>query len=509
MRQTLAKAWLPILLFTILWAGLIRELGYHWSTNPQYAYGWSVPFLAFFLLWEAWIGRPDPAAPPRGRGWFAGVALCAFCLLPARLFFEATPDWRLPLWGIALAVVGISLGSIWRTGGLPWLRHFAFPVAFILVAVPWPEKIEQPVIQALTAGVTALTVHGLNICGVPAIDRGNLIEIGSGVVGVEEACSGIRSLQSTLMASLFLGQLFAFKRPRRFLLIGIGAVVAFVCNVFRAMILTTVADRLGIAELEKWHDPTGYTILLICFAILTVIALRMKPKVSVGNRRRAGAAPAPLPRPLFFGLAAWVLFVFAGTELWYRSGPHTPGHWWRVEWPAEKSGYAEIPLSSEAGAMQADEARGARWREADGSQFTLFFFRWLPGPASSRMLARFHRPEICLPAEGLRLVRESGLEMLRGGDIELPFRTYLFTENERPVHVFFCIWEDDAEPGKPVAQSWTPGSRLEAVLTRRRNLGQQVLEVGIAGDGTDEEAREEFLRVITPLIRQDKAPGGS
>jgi len=504
-----AQAWAPILLFIVLWADLIRQLGYHWSTNPQYAFGWSVPFLAFFLLWEAWIGRPAPAAPPRGPWWIAGVAICAFCILPARLFFEATPDWRLPLWVAALAVVGISLGAIWRIGGGAWLRHFAFPTAFILVAVPWPVGIEQPVIQALTQGVTAMTMHGLNLCGIAATSRGNLIEIGNGTLGLEDACSGIRSFQSALMASLFLGQLFAFTWPRRFFLIGAGALVSFVCNVVRATMLTAIADKMGMAELEKWHDSAGYTILLVCFAVLTAIALLMQPKSPVRNLRKAGAGPSPLPRVFVFGLAAWVLFAFAGTELWYRLGTHPAGRWWRVEWPAEKSGYAEISLSAIHDTMQSDEAKGARWQEGDGRQITMYFFRWLPGPASSRMLARFHRPEICLPAAGLRLVRESEVEMVKSGDIELPFRTYLFEQNQGPLHVFFCVWEDQSDPGMPFLESWTPETRLQAVLMHRRRLGQQVLEVGIAGDATDEEARNEFERVIAPLIRPDSAPAGT
>ena len=39
-----------------------------------------------------------------------------------------------------------------------------------------------------------------------AIQRGNLIELSTGVLGVDEACSGIRSFQSTLMAALFLDE---------------------------------------------------------------------------------------------------------------------------------------------------------------------------------------------------------------------------------------------------------------------------------------------------------------
>jgi len=89
----------------------------------------------------------------------------------------------------------------------PWVRHFAFPVGFILVAVVWPWRIEKGLTQDLMQVVASLTVELLGWLDIPALQRGNLIELGTGTVGIDEACSGIRSFQATLMISLFLGEL--------------------------------------------------------------------------------------------------------------------------------------------------------------------------------------------------------------------------------------------------------------------------------------------------------------
>ena len=62
MWQKLAKAWIPLLLFTALWGDLIRQLGYHWSTNPQYAFGWSVPFLCGVSFLGSLAGAPFSGA---------------------------------------------------------------------------------------------------------------------------------------------------------------------------------------------------------------------------------------------------------------------------------------------------------------------------------------------------------------------------------------------------------------------------------------------------------------
>jgi hypothetical protein len=54
--------------------------------------------------------------------------------------------------------------------------------------------------------VAGSAVEVLGWVGVPAAEQGNLIEIAAGTVNVNEACSGVRSLQSSFMAALFLGE---------------------------------------------------------------------------------------------------------------------------------------------------------------------------------------------------------------------------------------------------------------------------------------------------------------
>ncbi len=498
-------AWISILTFLFLWADLIRNLSSTWSTNPQYAYGWTVPALSLFLLWECWITRPAPAPARSQRGAILIIGILAACLLPTRLVLEATPDWRLAQWALAVEIIGLSLCAITLAGGRPWLRQFAFSVAFILVAVPWPVKIEQALIRTLTDWVSGLTVGGLNLCAIPAIRHGNLIDISTGTLGVEDACSGVRSFQATLMAALFLGQLWNFPWRSRFALLGAGVVFAFLCNVLRAMLLAFAAEKNGIAAVEKWHDPAGFTILGVCFIGLLGLALLLRPKAG----RPLAAADLPsaraLSRSLVITLSAWVLFTALGTEWWYRYAPAGTASWWRVEWPEKQPGFADIPFVEKVREMRFDTGRQARWREDDGSQWTAFYFRWLPGLALSRSFARWHNPDICLTAAGFKRIAEYEPLIIRKDDFELAFRTYRFDAGDRKNFVFFCVWEDRAEPGptRAVPEEWTAATHWRAVLQRKRNLGQQVFEIAISGIENEADARAAFQRRITNLLRPD------
>src|SRR4051794_12850917 len=133
----------------LFWLELTWRLQMEWSINPQYNYGWAVPFLAAFLFWWRWTSGP-PTSKPSAR-WLAIAAMlvAALLIVPVRLIQEANPDWRLMSWTMAVATVLITLAGIYLAGGLPWLRHFSFPVLFFLVAVPWPVQFEQLIIQGL------------------------------------------------------------------------------------------------------------------------------------------------------------------------------------------------------------------------------------------------------------------------------------------------------------------------------------------------------------------------
>jgi exosortase len=172
-----------------------------------------------------------------------------------------------------LLVVCSNLDFVW---GWPGIRQFGFSFGFLLVALPIPSLISAPIVDRLQAGIASLDVEVLNLIGIPSIRTGNLIAIASGTVGIDEACSGIRSLQATLMISLFLGQRYQFTAARRFGLILAGFGLAVFFNLVRTFALVCLASQSGLGALGKWHDLTGVTILVACFLGLWLSALALK-----------------------------------------------------------------------------------------------------------------------------------------------------------------------------------------------------------------------------------------
>src|SRR5207245_1074352 len=104
-----------------------------------------------------------------------GVAVCCVILLTGALpILEANPTWPKVLWPAVLGAIGLTLSVLGLLGGWNWMRHFSFPVSFILVALPWPAVLMQPLTLGLMKFIAMLTAEVVSWLGQPAIAHGAL-----------------------------------------------------------------------------------------------------------------------------------------------------------------------------------------------------------------------------------------------------------------------------------------------------------------------------------------------
>jgi exosortase len=491
----------------ILWCEVVNHLRPEWSLNPQYGYGWIVPFVAIYLFWRRWLLWPVAIAPASSAFATALMAFCGLLFFPIRFLSEANPDWRLLSWAFALVAVTLSILWIFLVGGWPWLRHFAFPVLFFLVAVPWPMQIEQAVTQNLMRAVTSINVSFLQFAGVPALQHGNVIEVGSGLIGIEEACSGVRSLQATLMISFFLGELYLFSVPRRIVLVIAGALLAFLCNIVRTAILVWAGAKNGPKAIEAWHDPAGLTILLVCLFGLWLLSLKMRGRSETDFENQPIAQKQvhwPWLVPAL--LATWLLISELGVQTWYRLHENSfSTARWTVAWPEAEPAYQSVPIAPEAvSLLRYNQGGGAAWQGEDGHKWMMYFFRWLPGRTAA-LFVKIHRPDICLPASGLTMERDNGIQLLTVNDVRLPVRSYRFDDHGTTLHVFYCYWDARSSYENVAAaeeEDWSARGRIRAALRGRRERGAQMLELIVWGYEDDNTAIEALQSQLKHLVRE-------
>ena len=273
--------WVPALAVLVWW---LSDLRFQWASLPEYKFGPIVVILAAYLAWERWNSRPreDQPAPL----WQClGVALLG---LPMVLVAEL---WKYGVARAAAPSFALSVGSLLflvaltlAIAGRRTVQHFFFPLLFFFIAVPLPNVIRQPIVSGLQSLVATLNVEVLNLLGVAARKTGNLIQLSRTTVGVDEACSGIRSLQSSIMVALFVGDL-VIRRTGWKIFFGLaGLVLAMVGNFFRSLRLALAANEGGPAALQAVHDSTGSLVM-----ITTLVGLAGLAWLVVRLERRATA----------------------------------------------------------------------------------------------------------------------------------------------------------------------------------------------------------------------------
>jgi exosortase len=496
----------PSIATAVLWVWLFFHLSAEWSLNPQYNYGWGVPFLAVLLFYFRWQRRPAADSSGGSNTMISlGMSLLLILLFPIRVVEEANPDWRLLSWMLAICVVGFSLLSLLRSGGAKWVRHFAFPVCFALVAVPWPVQFENFVVQTLMRAVAYVAVEIAGWFGVGAYQLGNVIQLRSGFVGVDEACSGVKTLQAGIMVALVLGELLHLRGTRRILLVILGCGWVFVCNVFRATALVLVAANSGLDALGRWHDVIGTAALICGMAGMFILAWLWKAEPRVSGT----TGPAPIVSPQW-GALVWLLLVFAGSEVWYRSHERQlierPA--WQITWPRQNDTVTPLPISDSTRViLRYDDAKTAAWQEPRGVRWWAFFSHWKPQRAAVQ-LVRSHSPEICLPAVG-RTFRGTRPDVnVATETVSLDFRSYEFEQNGHSLFVFVCIQEDKRVPDRlPDTGDWNLVGRLRAAWQGKRNLGQRLLEIAVLGFDDFGKAKAAFSEIAREIVQTEKPTG--
>jgi exosortase len=503
--------WVLLLPFAWLWFHLIDNLRLEWVTDPQYSYSLVVPVLILGLLFRRWQ-KYEKVPLPAGQIGYAGllVALAAILILlylPTRLIEEATPEWRPIGWLLAGETIGLTLYAIYLYQGVGGLVRFGFPICFFLTAVPWPTLLEHPLVQGLSRTNAGIVVNVLGGLGVPAIQHGNVIEVSTGMVGVNDACSGIRSLQSSLMISLFLGEFYFLRWYRRVLLVLASFLLAMFFNVCRTSFLTYLAAKHGTGAIARYHDEAGMTILLACTVALWGLGyltslLEKKTLPTVGAVAPKVVCPrgAPYTR-LALTLVVWIAAVEIGVEGWYayREARIKPGPNWTMVLPEDNSTYQSLPITEdEHQLLRFDNVKQGRWQGADGTVWQAFYFDWRAGRVAG-YLAKRHTPDICLPAAGMTLQVGPTLTLVKVDGLELPIRSYVFSGSGGTFHVFQCHWE----PGAVAAGYAEESARfnlIRGVWAGRGNKGQKVFEIVVSGYNDLPSAQAAVVRELEKLI---------
>ena len=269
---------------SVLWFHFFWCLVPSWRFGQYYEYGFLVPLLAFGFAWRR-AGLIEGALPlawrpgKLGDGLLAALAVVGLIALgPLRIIETGDPSWRPPLVLHGVLVTAATHLALARWRG--WkVSVFFLPVSiFAWSAVPYLYQIEQSLVRQLTGLVVGLTQEVFMLGGQPVERMGERLSMGGRVVEVTDGCSGIRSIQSLVMAALFFGELLWLRWSGRLALVGTALVAAVLCNTGRAWYLASVQFSRGVEAAHAAHDPAGHLAFATAALALYLAARLLMPR---------------------------------------------------------------------------------------------------------------------------------------------------------------------------------------------------------------------------------------
>jgi len=263
---------LGLLLVALLWFQYFAALAPTWSAGTYYSYGWIVPVLtawAFFRRWKEDLDPQNSGESSYGKWIAPGAVLAILLILPTRVLELSDPRWRIPLWIHGSVVVCFSVAVFFilagrRKGiGLLWI------IVLALTAVPLPTALEIRLVDGLTGLVMEGASFVMMLMGFPVEVEGAVLIVEGNPLEIDKTCSGIRSFQSLLMCSVFVGELWRLAPLGRLALLMVGLAIAIVTNLVRVVYLTHVFVEQGDDAFHAAHDGAGYS----SFALASLIVL--------------------------------------------------------------------------------------------------------------------------------------------------------------------------------------------------------------------------------------------
>ncbi len=493
-------------LLAVLWAWAIGSCMLFWDNDPNYSYGWVVPPLILFFLWRRFADLPlgswdafcqEAPVAHRLNPWL--IAIPALGLFPLEVYRSEYFQSGIVLWAINLTAVGFSLLSAWWLGGRRLLLLVAFPVAFYLTAVPWPALVAVPLQQKLMQGVAMVVAEVLLWLGTPVTIEGAQLHLTKGTVGIVEACSGIRSLQSGLMVSLAVGELLLLTRKRRVSLVGIAVLLALVSNLIRTFTLCWIMEREGDEAMHKAHDLVGNIAMYSLYALIYLVGKwfedeSLTPPVPTGlptwRERFARLGWGAVPD--FRVLLTTALLSYGAVHGWYYMLRVT------VKPQTFPQFTATIGTNSAVASHEFEENVWKKLGANAGEQFdvdapdaplgrlSVYHLFWKPG-AKSRM-ALGHRPDICMPGSGWKQSGEVEIIQIPFNGVPLEFHVFRFrrTDSDLKGLQVWGVWRNGQPVEMDYSKKLTASPEVFSLLpTSRHLLGVELVSCFVPYKGED------------------------
>ena len=496
---------------TLLWIVIVVSLGLaiasafealtemvrRWETSEEYGYGYLIPVITLFLIWQ----RKDKLEQqPFTGSWLGAVLLAGGVLIT--LVGQVSTLHSITQYGFVIAVMGAAYALL----GWAAFRIILVPLLLLFLMVPLPAFLFNNLSSQLQLISSEIGVAVIRLFGISVFLEGNVIDLGVYKLQVVEACSGLRYLFPLLALAIIASYFYQAAVWKRVLLILSSIPITVLMNSFRIGVIGVLVEYYGIEQAEGFlHDFEGWIVFMACVALL-IFEIWLLSLVGKDRRpfREVFGMEFPAPTPAEAVVTArrvpaqgWVGLVLLGLAV--AGAVAVSG---RVEEIPQRVGFESFPLTLDGwrghterldtivlDELKLDDYIMADYRNADAATINFYVAYY----GSQRSGAAAHSPRSCLPGGGWRIESHTQVAIEPGS---IPVNRFVIRKGEYRQLVYYWFKQRDRIITNEFA---VKGYLLWDALTRNRSDGALVRLTTLMQPGENIERGDERLRAFAAL----------
>lgn len=456
--ETKEQIWRETPIIWALFAALTALLGYiyfdgftnlvsKWDNQPEYSFGYLIPFITIFLIWQ----RKDLLEKLTFTGSWIGAAITLAGIL---LFIigELTTLYLLIHYSFLIVVLGLVLSfSGWKA-----FKIILIPILFLAFMIPLPSFFMQELSQILQLVSSKIGVWFIRLFDISVYLEGNVIDLGVYKLQVVEACNGLRYLFPLMTLSFMMAYFFQDKLWKRAIIFLSSIPITILMNSFRIGAIGVTVEYWGIEMAEGFlHDFEGWFIFMACMG---VILIEMWVLAKIGGQKRPFQEvfgiefPADSPKDAIINkrtitspfIATNVLIVLVALSMLFMpesidikpdrkdfyTFPKTIENW---------NGSTENLTVDVLDALKLDDYLMMNYKAADNAVVNLYVAYY----ATQKKGQSAHSPRTCIPGGGWKLttITQPTLDGIEANGVPLTVNRTIIQKDQHRQLVYYWFQE--------------------------------------------------------------------
>lgn len=518
MREKAIYIWkTPVMLWILLGASAILasftfqdtvvDMVGRWNNSEEYGYGYLIPVISLFLLWQRKNQLAEMEFSPSWSGLFLIVLGGGLNFLGA-----VATTHTLSQYGLVVTALGVALALLgWKA-----FRIVAIPLALLFFMVPLPPFIYNTLSTKLQLISSEIGVAVIRLFSISVYLEGNVIDLGSYKLQVVEACSGLRYLFPLVSLSFIAAYIYKGAFWKKAIIFLSSMPITVLMNSFRIGVIGVLVEYGGSEQAEGFlHDFEGWIVFMACIAIL-ILEMAILAKVGPDRKTLADTFAIDLPEPIpgdverrvrrVSPLSWFVPALVAGIA---ASSLYVQG---RENIFPERRVFAEFPLSiagwtGTAGkveenilaSLKTEDQLMADYKNEDNRLLNL----WIAYYADQAAGSAAHSPRACIPGGGW-LIKDLSLRPIEGIQVNgkpLEVNRLLIKKGDYTQIVYYWF----QQRGRNITSEWMVKWYLFwDAMTRSRTDGALVRLTILTQPGEDTAEADKrltgFAKVLFPYL---------